>query len=163
MKIARVPNVLVVAIILGLFAGCETTKPMQTGLQQQAYQSRDFAATKRNSFDAVLTVLQDYGYIIESADFDTGFITGKAPTSNRFDPWWGPMNEGGKATAFVTTTGEDSSRIRLNFVSVSQRKSAWNLAQDVINEQPVTDPAIYSNVFEKVDETIFVFKAQKGI
>ena len=88
--------------MLILLAGCAAPpKIIQSQMEIQAYQSHEFEATKRVVFDSTMSVLQDSGFIIESADFDTGFITGKGTTESRNDIWWGAMNEHVKMTAFV--------------------------------------------------------------
>ena len=151
-----------VSVALLVSAGCNTapTSP-QTSLDLQAIQAKDFTTTKQGAFDATLSVLQDAGYVIVSADFTSGFITGKAPTQSKMDMWWGAMNNGGKVTATVSARGENTCRIRLNFVSYAQRKSAWNPAQDVINETPITDPELYRRVFTRIEEALFIAKATK--
>ncbi len=127
-------------------------------MQIQAYQSHEFETTKRIAFDATMSILQDAGFIIESADFETGFITGKGTTQSRLDLWWGPMSEHVRMTAFIEQRTSSLARVRLNLVESSQRKSVWNLAQDVINEVGIRDPQAYQLLFEKMDQTIFVKK-----
>ncbi len=144
-----------------LLAGCESAPPAQTSLEMQAYQSRDFAVSKQQLFDATMSVLQDAGYIVESADLNTGFITAAAPTKARLDIMWGAMNEGAKVTATLSAKGPSASHLRFVFVTRAQRKSAWNLSQDVIQENAVTDPQIYQNAFTKIGEALFVAKAQR--
>jgi hypothetical protein len=145
-----------------VLAGCVSTESTpQTSLEIQALQSKEFEAPKPMVFEATLSVLQDAGYIIESADVASGFITGKAPTRSNLDFWKGPMNKGGKVTAIIIPLGETHARVRLNFVASSQRKSVWNPSQDVINETPVMDPELYQRVFAKIGETIFVIKGTK--
>lgn len=65
--------------------------PEMTGLQLQQIQSRDVEAPKEVAFSAVMSVLQDAGYRIGSADKDTGLITGTASTSSKmtYNLIWG--------------------------------------------------------------------------
>jgi hypothetical protein len=150
------------AILLVALSGCGTPPAApQTSLELQSIQSKDFSATKQGGFDATLSVLQDAGYVIESADFNSGFITGKAPTKSNTDFWYGAMNKGGKVTATISVRNENTARIRLNFVAYQQRKSTWNPSQDVINESPITEPALYQKVFAKIEEALFIAKASK--
>ena len=58
-----------------VLASCAATpKVTQSQMEIQAYQSHEFETTKRIAFDSTMSVLQDSGFIIESADFETGFI-----------------------------------------------------------------------------------------
>ena len=103
-----------------------------------------------------MSVLQDAGYIISSADIETGFITAKAPQDSRFDWWYGTMNEGAEVTGTVEAFSEAKTRVRLMFVNTQQRKSAWNPYQDVIKEVGVQDPNIYNAVFDKIEQAVFI-------
>ena len=126
----------------------------------QAYQSQVFEAEKRATFNATLSVLQDAGYIIEAADMDTGFMTGKAPTQHKVDFWFGPMNTSAKVSAFIAEESEGKTKVRLNFVESSQRKSAWNYTQDVVQDTPVRDPEVYRNMFTRIGDTLFILKSK---
>jgi hypothetical protein len=61
-------------------------------------------------------------------------------------------------TAFVEQRTPSLARVRVNLVESSQRKSVWNETQDVINEVGVRDPETYQQLFEKVDQAIFIKK-----
>jgi len=141
-----------------LFGCAAPPKINQSQMEIQAYQSKEFEATKRIAFDATMSVLQDSGFIIESADFETGFITGKGTTASHTDIWWGAMNEHVKMSAFVEQRTSSMARIRVNLVEAAQRKSAWNRSQDVINESGVRDPKVYQDLFSKIDQAIFIRK-----
>lgn len=146
------------ALLAAVFVGACATSPVvnESNLAMQAYQTHEFETSKRAAFDATMSVLQDSGFIIESADFDTGFITGKGTTKSRTDFWYGVMNEGTKMTATVQTRGTAGASVRINLVETQQRKSLWNTTQDVINEDGVRDPEVYQLLFEQIDKTIFV-------
>lgn len=74
---------MIMVLVLG---GCVSAppppKPKLNPLQIQAMQTRDFEATKRPVFNAVMTTLQNEGYTVEAANYDTGFITAKSTTRN---------------------------------------------------------------------------------
>ncbi len=131
-------------------------KIIQSGLEIQSYQAHEFETTKRIAFDSTMSVLQDAGFIIESADYETGFITGRGTSTARTDFWFGATNEHIEMTAFIEQRTSELSRVRVNLVDSSQRKSAWNPAQDVITEKGVRDPVTYQTLFDKIGQTIFV-------
>lgn len=162
MKHIGISTVAFAAIASFLLAGCATPPPkvISTGLEQQQYQSQEFEAVKRLAFASTMSVLQDAGYIIGSADFDTGFITAKAPTNAKFDLWYGSTNVGAEVSAFIEEFGTNKTKIRLAFVNKRQRKSAWNPYQDVIEESGVQDASVYKKVFDKIGEAIFIRQKQ---
>jgi hypothetical protein len=146
-------------LLFVFLVGCAAQpKITQSQMEIQAYQSREFETTKRIAFDSTMSVLQDAGFIIESADFETGFITGKGTTQSRTAILLGTMNEHVRMTAFVEQRTSSLARVRVNLVESSQRKSVWNETQDVINEAGVRDPETYQQLFEKVDQAIFIKK-----
>ena len=146
-------------LLIFVLAGCAApAKVTQSQMQIQAYQSKEFEATKRQAFDATFSVLQDSGFIIASADYETGFITGAGTNESRYDFWWGATNEHVEMTTFVEQRTSSMSRIRINIIATEQRKSAWNPSQDVIKQEGVRDPKIYQELFEKIDQAVFIKK-----
>src|SRR6267142_5358085 len=93
-------NVIAMSVVL-LMSWCMTTAPQKTSLELQAFQSREFETTKKIAFASVLSVFQDFGYIISSAEIDTGFVTAKSPTQKGFVLFVGSTMKDTKATAFV--------------------------------------------------------------
>ncbi len=146
-------------LVIFVLAGCAApAKVTQSQMEIQAYQSKEFEATKRQAFDATFSVLQDSGFIIASADYETGFITGTGASDSRYDLLWGATNEHVEMTTFVEQRTSTLSRVRINIVATEQRKSAWNPSQDVIKQEGVRDPKIYQDLFAKIDQAIFIKK-----
>lgn len=134
-------------------------KPQMSGLELQQIQSKDFEATKKTSFAATMSVLQDAGYRIGSADYDTGLITALASTKSKMT--WLPFVGFGRSkktpvvSAYIEERGALNSRIRLNFVM--GKLSSNNLAfGGVTDEEPIYDSAVYQDAFEKISQAIFV-------
>lgn len=131
-----------------------------TGLALQQIQSRDFEVPKGVAFSAVMSVLQDDGYRIGSADKETGLITGVASTESKttFVPFVGFGKK--KRTPVVSAYIEDKSptltRIRLNFVM--SRYNATQYGSDQ-GERPITEPTVYQQAFERIEKAIFVRQA----
>lgn len=129
-----------------------------TGLELQQIQSRDFEAPKNIAFGAVMTVLQDAGYRIGAADRDTGLITGTASTRTKMT--WLPFIGFGTAkktpvvSAYVEEKAPGLSRVRLSFVM--GKISNNNSFGGVTDEEPITDPVVYRDAFEKISQAIFV-------
>ena len=76
---------LLLPILFILITGCETTKPKVnlTPLEIQSMQSRSYEHSKDIVFPSVMSVFQDLGYSINSADINTGLITAESAAERR--------------------------------------------------------------------------------
>lgn len=136
--------------------GCTAHKPQKTSLELQAIQSREFGADKKLAFQSVLSVFQDLGYVVQSADLETGFITAKSPTKNEWVPFVGQSMKDTKATAFVEQLGSKS-KVRLNFVATQEMSSGYGMKSS--EDTPIEDARVYQNAFQKIQEAIFIRSA----
>lgn len=149
-------------------AGCAMNDASQnkTSLEIQAYQSRSFEVDKKTAFNSAMSVFQDLGYIVNSANLDTGFITAESPTkgakgSEAFLSFLVGMRVEGRTavTAFVEELSPKSAKIRLNFVE--RKKSSGDYGQQSNRDDPIQDPKIYQSAFDKISYAIFIRSAQK--
>ena len=138
-------------------------QPEMSGLELQQIQSRDFEVGKDISFPAVMTVLQDSGYRIGDADKDTGLITGAASTKSAttYNILWGfgKKKKTPVVSAFVEERGRGS-RVRLNFVLSTTKSRVYGVGS--ADEEPILDPAIYRDAFERIEKEIFVRQAMNA-
>ena len=149
-KTYRIP---VIAFIFCLFfSGCEffTPPPQMTSLQIQSIQSREFETPKKIAFGSVMTVFQDLGYIVNSAEYNTGFITAESPNTQDFFSG----NQKMKATAFIEELDNSNTKIRLNFVRHTEytQQNSGTIARDTAVQTPET----YQEAFTKIQEQIFI-------
>ena len=111
-----------------------------------------------------MSVFQDLGYTIKSADKDTGFINANSATQNTTSGMEvfasalsgvppAARTEQTTATAFVEETGKRS-RVRLNFVMQAKASSAYG--QNNRQDTPILDAMIYTNAFERIENAIFI-------
>lgn len=148
-------RVLIVSLLSVILGGClATSAPQKTGIQLQSFQSKEFETTVKIAFASTVSVFQDYGYIIEAADVETGLITAKSPTEGGFMPFVGQKMTHVKASAFVEPRGNGLARIRLNFVNSTETSSGYGMKRQ--NEKPIEDPQYYQGVFTKIQQAIFV-------
>jgi hypothetical protein len=136
-------------------------KPQLSGLELQQIQARDMETTVDVAFPAVMTVLQDAGYRIQSADKATGLIVAEG-SSNKittYNLWYGLGSKKRVPTvsAFIEARGPQYTRVRLSFV-MSLRKSR-NAFSD---EDPIIDPAVYRQAFEQIEKEIFTRNAMNA-
>lgn len=154
-------------LFLALFAGIAVLaanpaeaqrKPKLTPVEIQALQSREFETNKKILFASVMSVLQDTGYTVEDAEFETGFIRANSPTSGGqsvLDIFVGFSNtQTSRVTAFIEEMGSQRSRVRLNFVNTLE--SSFADGRTSRRDTPVLDAKTYQVAWEKIDEAIFV-------
>lgn len=147
-------------LVVGL-AGCPaTTGPQKTSIELQAFQSKDFETTKNIAFASVMSVFQDLGYAVGTADLETGFITAQSPTTQSFVPFVGQKMQNIKATAFIEAMGAKRAKIRLNFVDSVQTSSGYGMKGE--KDVPIEDPGLYQNTFTKIQKAIFVRENIEG-
>ena len=152
----KLKSLLTISLAFFLVSCASTSEPTLTPAEIQAMQTRQYEEGKDIVFASVISVFQDLGYQIASADLPTGIITSQSAAANdaAYSFWTGvSKNTQTKATAFVETIGETTS-VRLNFV-ISTNES-FGYGQQRKNEVPVLDSQIYQNAFEKVENAIFV-------
>ena len=140
-----------------LLAGCQMPPPKsnKTSLELQAIQSKEFDSSKKIAFAATLSVLQDQGYIIGSANFDTGLISGKSPTDTSNKIFYLEMSDV-KATAFIEEISAGRTKIRLNFVNSTSKSGAYGQRSE--QDYPIENPEMYQETFTKIQQGIFIRK-----
>jgi hypothetical protein len=153
-------NKKVISIVLAVIAllGCRAAEAPQlkkTSLELLAIQSREFETNKKIAFAAVLSVFQDLGYIVNSAELGTGFITAKSPIKNDSGRAYSAMTCT-QATAFVEELKKGTVRIRLNFLETTEYVS--DKGRKDVYESAIEDPIIYQNAFTRIGESLFVRK-----
>ena len=158
----KIPSVAILCIGLCM-AGCALPPPAPTPLQLQAFQTHEFETPKRVAFNATLSVFQDLGYIVQSADLDTGFITAASPAGAKFN-WWELLESSAssaqtRATAFVEEIRSGFVTVRLNFVESKHLSS--NQGQTTDRDTPILDPKTYQVAFDKIGDAIFVRSATR--
>ncbi len=156
------------ALLATLIVGCapQPVKPQKTSLEIQAIQARTFDADKKVTFNAVMSILQDLGYIIGSASFETGFITAESPNKQvdsaaaRMALLFGGVRTESKAavTVSIEEFSPNKTRVRLNLVDRQIRSGAYG--QRAADDTPIEDPKIYESAFDKIGEAIFIRQAQ---
>lgn len=155
-------NLVAVAVTLALASSAaplvaKDKAPQMTALQIQTMQTHDFEAKKDDVFAAVIGVLQDAGYRIESGDLPTGLITAigssKGKMTYNLFTGFGKSKKTPIVTAFVEQMGPIT-RVRLNFVMAKVKSTLYGTQPS--DEEPILDPAVYADAFEKIEQNLFV-------
>ncbi len=146
----------IVLIVIGLMAGCtqQNYKSTKTSLELQSIQKREFDTPYKVAFASVVSVFQDKGYVIDTADSSTGFITAASHKTSGSIAFVGQTIEYVKTTAFIETMPSKKTAIRLNFVSHQDTSSGYGMKGG--NSVPIEKPEFYQEIFDKVQKAIFV-------
>jgi len=160
----KTKSVLAAIAAISIFGACPASAkkaPELTPMELQAIQSKEFQTTRELLFASAMSVFQDLGYTINSADVQTGFISASSPVVNKTN-FWGAM--GGvpsqgltKSTAFIEALPNGYARIRINFLTSVE--TTYGYGQRIQRETPILDPAPYRTAWEKIDEALFVRNA----
>lgn len=154
-------NRVIAVFLVVLVAGCvPPQEPQLTPLQIQSLQSREYEESKEIVFPSVLSVFQDLGYIVKTADKDTGFITAESPIGggSSYNIFLGLTKTTAQtaATAFIEQIGKYS-KVRINLVVKKASSSAYG--QNSANDTPILDAQVYQNAFNKIESAIFIRSA----
>lgn len=152
-----------VVSIAGL-CGCISinTPRLPTPLQNPVVQTQRFEADKTVTMNAVMSVLQDLGYILKTADKETGLITASSPARKPGKLVSPSLIINGEpivsttqahATAVIEEARPGVSAIRLNFVVSSHSE---NNSLSTTRDDQVVDAETYRMVFDKIKEAIGV-------
>jgi len=131
------PNITIFILCVTLLVGCATTNQQvldmgdETQLQRRSYQSRIFeTADKEKVLRAVISTLQDLGFVIDRADLLLGSISATKWDRHQI-----------KITVSVRERGSDRMLVRAN-------------AQ--FNVKPIEDPGQYQNFFSSLEKSLFL-------
>lgn len=150
-------NLLIILLLAFVVTGCETVpKSTKTPLELQAIQSKEFETSKKIGFAATLSVFQDVGYTINSANIDTGLITAKSPTKQDFVIFVGQRMKDVKATAFVEEITPGRTKVRVSLVNSSETSSGYGMKGG--HEYPEETATVYQDIFARIQQGIFVRK-----
>ena len=151
-------KLLLTAFTMALLTACMQQAPTMTPLEIQSMQTRSFNATYNVTFSSTMSVFQDLGYTVNSADKDTGLISAESATDSSAAAlfWTGTsVTNQTKATAFIEKI-RGKTLVRLNFVQKVETSSGYG-RQDR-NDKPILDTQIYQNAFERIENAIFIRK-----
>jgi hypothetical protein len=132
------------SILLALVsAGCarpppepqELLAPTEEQMKIRNLQTRTFdVADRKVAMRAVISALQDLGFIIERANEPLGLVTAARFAEPRYYDVVG-------VTVTVRSANESQTTIRANAI---------------YNNQPITDPAVYQNFFATLERSLFI-------
>lgn len=152
MKIALIAPVMMLAV------SCAAPAPDLSSLEMQQLQARNLETDKRTVFNASVSVLQDAGYVVKNADYETGLISASGTTINNtsfFDAiTHRSVSTQTSASVFIEPWQSSQTRIRINFVE--GKATSGQYGQSNQEDRPILIPEVYRNFFDQLDKAIFV-------
>lgn len=144
---------------IALLSGCSlneltTYQPTKTSLEIQAIQSTEYGAPYKVVFAASLSVLQDLGYIISTADLETGLITAASPKSQQTTLFRGKIMKNRRTTVFIEAMPSAKTKVRVNFVDEEENSSFIGMKGASVT--PIEGQNLYQDTFERIQKAIFV-------
>ena len=113
----------------------ELLAPTEEQMKIRNLQTRTFdVADRKIAIRAVISALQDLGFIIERANEPLGLVTAARFAEPRYYDVVG-------VTVTVRSANESQTTIRANAI---------------LNNQPITDPAVYRNFFATLERSLFI-------
>lgn len=135
-----------------------------SGLELQQLQSHDFEAKIDVVYPSVISVLQDSGYRVQTADRASGLITAiastKSQTTYNVFHGLGKKKDTPVVSAFIEPRGSKTTRVRLSFVMTETKARRYMAGQ--ADEEPILDPAVYQKAFEQIEQAVFVRQSMDG-
>jgi len=150
----RSPLFLLIAV-LGCAAPASQLGRPSTQLQTREFQTRTYETTDTPMvMKALLNVLQDDGFIVQTANADIGLITATKEHTERH--WYfifaKDITDAWTCSVNVSPFGQQT-KVRVN---VQETIKTW--PDNTERTAPVDDPAFYRDFFARVDKGIFIQK-----
>lgn len=147
-----------------LAASCSAVQPELSSLEMQELQARVLDSDKRTVFNASVSVLQDAGYVVRNADFDTGLITAAGETQNNTSLFGILASTTSSiqttASVFVEPWEFHDTRIRVSFVEAY--RSSGQYGQSTSSDSTIFTADVYRNFYQQLDKAIFVRNGTGG-
>ena len=146
-----------VLLALAVLSGCATTG-MST-MQKRTIETRELAADYKTSFRAVMTVLQDNGYIIKNAQMDAGLITAEknieaGAGEQILETLFVGADKAIKGRVYEVSLTLEEWSPELTKARVSLQKVEYDASGRGRSTQNVSDPATLKQLFEQVQVEI---------
>lgn len=128
-----------------------------SNVELQALQTREFDTSYEIAFASVVSVFQNYGYTIQSADKDTGLVLAKTTTDATLNRLMGYVrNEDTRATAFLEKVSASRIKIRISLVKHVSASGTYGMKGE--KEAAITRPEVYQEMFKQLQQAMFLKK-----
>jgi len=132
--------------IVLIFSGCQTTA---SALQRRTFEAKELEGKFDDAFKSTLQVLQDYGYIIKSSEYDSGVIQGETGIERSF---WGTMSHY-EITATLEQFGDNIVKERISLVLYTKTSSQYGTQE---GSKIVDDPETFQKIYNSIQKEMFI-------
>lgn len=167
---AKLISALIILVVIGIVGGC-AVQPKLTPAQKRQITSKLYEADYETTFRAVLTVIQDQGYIIKNTDMNTGLINATIDREEEMGSqvaqalilgYVADKGSNMEASFMVNKINETKTEIRLNLQEAKYGQgNKWQSASQQSVKQ-ILDPGIYTALFNEIEVEINRVKAMNG-
>lgn len=141
---------------LTLLEACGVATPERalSDLERMELSTRTLGSERTNTFNACVNVLQNSGYMIQSADLTTGIISAVGESSVTENVWADEtVTFQVQSTVFVEGM-KDGTRVRVTFMQ--KQGVSKSLGQSAALDYFIEDAVVYRNFFNELDKILFV-------
>ena len=166
----NVSRVFTLIVVLVIVLGC-AVQPQLSPAQKRQITSKVYEAEYETTFRAVLTVIQDQGYIIKNTDMNTGLINATIDREEEMGSqvaqalilgYVADKGSNMEASFMVNKINETKTEIRLNLQEAKYGQgNKWQSASHQSVKQ-ILDPGIYTALFNEIEVEINRVKAMNG-
>ncbi len=144
MKLNKISILLALAFFM---AGCATEL---TPLQRRGIESRELQGKFDDALRATLQVFQDYGYVVQGTDYQSGVIHGATGVKRE---WFFMINF--EMTATIEQFGENRVKERLSLVKKIKNSSQYGTQE---NSEIIDDPQLFQKIYDDIQKEMFIRK-----
>lgn len=162
--------ILVITAMFIFMVGC-AVQPQLSPMQKRQITTRLFESGYETTYRAILTVLQDQGYIIKNTDMKAGLINAsvdrEAGTGSQFAQavLLGYVVDKGSeidASFMVNKISDNKTEVRLNMQEAQYGQSSKWSSSGKQSVRQILDPNIYNQLFNEIQTEIKRREAMEG-
>ena len=162
--------IITLTIITILFIGC-VAQPQLSPAQKRQITSKLYEADYELTFRAILTVIQDQGYIIKNTDMNTGLINATIDRESEMGAqvaqalilgYVADKGSNMEATFMVNKINDARSEVRVNLQEAKYGQANKFSSSSQQSVKQILDPGIYEALFNEIEVEINRVKAMNG-
>lgn len=136
-----------ILLMMTTLTGCASA-PL-SALQRRSFEMKELEGIYDNAYKATLQVLQDHGYIIKNADYESGVIQGE--TGINMVLFKGMVNV--EVTATLEQFGENTVKERLSLIEKRKMSTQYGTQE---SSKIIDDPELFQKIYDDIQKEMFV-------
>ncbi|MGB0952828.1 MAG: hypothetical protein ACPG31_06365 [Planctomycetota bacterium] len=141
------------ALALPVFPSCAAPPPAAS--LRQDLQTREISAEKLVVYRSCLGALQDAGYVIQSADYEAGFITAFGEPAPP-DGLWQTLTAPDRMFASVVVEPKSTQRTEVRITFVEHDEETDCEGRHSLDTRTTYAPQVYGSFFQNLDRALLM-------